>query len=51
MAVMMSNFNPEDGGSMFLQNVAIYPQDCTLQQTSRPQSETVNPVTSFAYNR
>jgi hypothetical protein len=25
--------DPEDGGSMFLQNVGIHPQDCTSRNT------------------
>jgi hypothetical protein len=32
-------FKPEDGGSMFLQNVIIRLQDYTMSQPRRPQSE------------
>jgi hypothetical protein len=34
-----SIFNPEEGGSMFLQNIYIHLQDCTLSQSRTPQSK------------
>jgi hypothetical protein len=34
-----SIFNPEEGGSMFLWNICIHLQDCTLSQPRTPQSK------------
>jgi hypothetical protein len=36
-------FNPEDGGSMILQNVDILPQHYTPTQPSRPPLESSSP--------
>lgn len=32
-------FNPEEGGSMFLQNICIHLQDHTLSRSRTPQSK------------
>jgi hypothetical protein len=37
-ATSVATVNPEDGGSLFLQNVGIHLQDYTVCQPRRPQS-------------
>jgi hypothetical protein len=32
------DFNPEDGGSIFLRNVGVCTQDCAMSQTTKPQN-------------